>query len=71
LALGNVLIAVGAIVLSASGTLAGRLGKDTAFAVTLVAGIIVLFSGFIVASNAVTPKRSVNATLAALLSPSR
>jgi hypothetical protein len=71
LALGNILIAVGAIILSASGTLAGRLGKDTAFAVTLVAGIIVLFSGFIVASNAVTPKRSVNATLAALLSPSR
>ena len=32
LALGNVLIAVGTLVLSASGTLAGRLGKDTAFA---------------------------------------
>ena len=29
-----ILIAVGAIILSASGTLAGRLGKDQAFAVT-------------------------------------
>ena len=71
LALGNVLIALGAIILSASGTLAGRLGKDTAFAVTLVAGVVVLFAGFMVASNAVTPKRTVSATLAAALSPSR
>lgn len=71
LALGNVLIALGAIVLSASGTLAGRLGKDTAFAVTLVVGVVVLFAGFMVASNAVTPKRTFSATLAAALSPSR
>ncbi len=50
LALGNVLIAIGTLVLSASGTLAGRLGKDRAFAITLLAGIAVLFAGFLVAS---------------------
>jgi hypothetical protein len=52
LALGNVLIAVGTLLLSASGTVAGRLGKDRAFAVTLLVGICVLFAGFLVASNA-------------------
>ena len=52
LALGNVLIAAGAVILSLSGTFAGRLGADTAFAVTLAAGISVLFVGFLVASNA-------------------
>ena len=51
LALGNVLIATGTIVLSLSGSLAGRLGKDQAFAVTLLTGVIVLFAGFLVASN--------------------
>jgi hypothetical protein len=71
LALGNVLVAAGAVILSASGTLAGRLGKDRAFAVTLVAGVVVLFAGFIVASNAVGTRRRVSATLAAVLSPSR
>jgi hypothetical protein len=49
---GNLLIAAGTIVLSASGTLAGRLGKDRAFAVTLLAGVVVLFAGFLVASVA-------------------
>ncbi|MFM8827163.1 MAG: hypothetical protein ACKOFT_08815 [Actinomycetota bacterium] len=57
LAAGNVLIAAGAAVLSASGTFAGRLGADTSFAVTLSAGISVLFAGFLVASNATTPRR--------------
>ena len=52
LALGNVLIAAGAAILSASGTFSGRLGADTSFAVTLLAGIVVLFAGFLVASNA-------------------
>ena len=47
---GNVLIAVGTLVLSASGTLAGRLGKDRAFTVTLLVGICVLFAGFLVTS---------------------
>ncbi len=50
LVLGNVLIAGGTLILSASGTLAGRLGKDEAFAITLLAGIVVLFVGFLVAS---------------------
>jgi hypothetical protein len=52
LAAGNVLIATGALVLSASGTLAGRLGADRAFALTLLVGICVLFVGFLVASSA-------------------
>ncbi|MEY4338259.1 MAG: hypothetical protein RLZ14_109 [Actinomycetota bacterium] len=51
LALGNVVIAVGTLVLSASGSLAGRLGKDRAFAVTLLVGIAALFVGFLVASS--------------------
>ena len=55
LAAGNVVIALGTLILSASGTLAGRLGKDTAFAVTLVAGVVVLFCGFLIA----TPGRPV------------
>ena len=55
LVVGNLLIAVGTLVLSASGTVAGRLGKDTAFALTLLIGIAVLFVGFLVASTA--PRR--------------
>lgn len=51
LVVGNLLIAAGTTVLSASGTLAGRLGKDTAFAITLLIGIVVLFAGFLVAST--------------------
>lgn len=57
LAAGNLLIALGAIVLSASGTIAGRLGKDRAFAITLLIGVSVLFAGFIVASNAVAVRK--------------
>lgn len=52
----NVLIAVGTLVLSASGSFAGRLGEDRAFAVTLVVGVVILFAGFLVAS--VAPVRS-------------
>ena len=51
LALGNLLIAAGTLVLSASGTLAGRLGKDRAFVVTLLVGIVVLFAGFLVSPS--------------------
>jgi hypothetical protein len=51
LALGNVLVATGTIVLSASGSFAGRLSKDRAFAITLLIGVCILFSGFLVASN--------------------
>jgi len=50
LVVGNVLIAVGTLVLGGSGTLAGRLGEVRAFAVTLVIGIAVLFAGFLVAT---------------------
>ena len=59
LAAGNILIAAGAAVLSASGSLAGRLGADTSFAVTLLVGITVLFAGFLVASNATHPTSAV------------
>jgi hypothetical protein len=57
LALGNVLVAVGTLVLSASGTLAGRLGRERAFAVTLVVGVCLLFAGYLVAVSrpAATP----------------
>jgi hypothetical protein len=48
---GNALIALGTIVLSASGSLAARLGEERAFIVTLVIGVIILFSGFLVASS--------------------
>ncbi len=58
LALGNVVIAVGTLVLSASGSLAGRLGKDRAFAVTLLLGIAALFVGFLVASARPAPQRT-------------
>ena len=51
LATSNVLVAAGTIVLSASGLLAGRLGKDRAFAVTLLIGLCILFAGFLVATN--------------------
>ena len=50
LAIGNVVIATGTLILSASGTVAGRLGKDRAFALTLVLGITVLFAGFLIAT---------------------
>ena len=49
-ALANLLIASGTLVLSGSGTLAGRLGEDRAFAVTLLVGIVILFAGFLTAS---------------------
>lgn len=51
LVVGNVLIAVATLILSASGTLAGRLGKDRAFAITLLLGVCVLFAGFLVATR--------------------
>lgn len=51
LAVGNVLVALGTFVLSGSGTLAGRLSKDRAFAITLLVGLCILFCGFLVASN--------------------
>jgi hypothetical protein len=62
--LGNVLIAGGTLILSASGTLAGRLGKDRAFAVTLLVGIVVLFAGFLVASAAPARRAALHAVAA-------
>lgn len=61
LALGNTLIAVGTLVLSGSGSLAGRFGKDQAFAITLLAGVTVLFVGFLVASNSLAGTRRITA----------
>ena len=51
LVLSNVTVMLGTLTLSASGSLAGRLGEDRAFAVTLTIGVIVLFGGFIVAGS--------------------
>jgi hypothetical protein len=59
LAGGNILIAAGAAILSASGTFSGRLGADRSFAITLLVGIVVLFAGFLVASNATHSTTSV------------
>jgi hypothetical protein len=47
----NVLIAVGTVVLSMSGLLNSVLGEMEAFSVTLVAGISVLFCGFLVGAS--------------------
>lgn len=66
---GNLLIALGTLVLSASGTLAGRLGKDRSFAVTLLVGIVVLFLGFLVATT--SPRRATAAQPAANVTPIR
>ena len=52
LAAGNILIALGTAILSASGSLSGRMGKDRSFAITLLAGIVVLFAGFLVSTSA-------------------
>jgi hypothetical protein len=62
LALGNVLIASGTLVLSASGTLAGRFGEDRAFAITLLVGVSILFFGFLVASNSTHAKSTQRAS---------
>ena len=64
LALGNAVIAAGTVILSLSGTFAGRLGKDRAFSVTLAVGIAVLFAGFLIASTASAVRRRVVTTSA-------
>lgn len=76
---GNLLIALGAAVLTSSGSLAGRLGEERAFAVTLLAGICALFAGFLVASQASAPGgappsaawRVTDDEIAEILSPAR
>ena len=50
LVLSNAFIAAGTLVLSASGSLAGRLGEEQAFTVTLSIGVLILFVGFMVPS---------------------
>lgn len=61
LAFGNLLVAVGTFVLSASGTVAGRLGKDRAFAITLLVGLCILFIGFLTASNSTQTQKELPA----------
>ncbi len=51
LAGGNALIALGTLVLSSGGLLQGTIGQDESFAVTLAAGIAVIYAGFVVASG--------------------
>jgi hypothetical protein len=60
LVIGNALIATATLILSSSGTLAGRLGKDRAFAITLLIGICVLFAGFLVATGKPVATRDLN-----------
>ena len=48
--LGLVLLAVGTVVLSLSGTLNSALGEMRAFSVTLTAGVVLLFLGFALSS---------------------
>lgn len=54
---GNLLIAAGTATLSASGLLNSVLGEMDAFAVTLAAGVTVLFAGFLVASSTAPARR--------------
>jgi len=62
LAIGNMVIATGTLILSASGLLAGRLGQDRAFAITLLIGVCTLFAGFLVASNSTRNRSTLRAT---------
>ena len=48
---GNALIALGTLVLSSGGLLQGIVGSDESFAITLAAGIAVIYAGFVVASG--------------------
>ena len=50
LVISNVFIAIGTLVLSASGSLAGRFGEERAFTITLSVGAVILFVGFMVPS---------------------
>jgi acyl dehydratase len=52
LAGGNALIALGTLVLSSGGLLQGAIGQDEAFTISLAAGIVVVYAGFVVASSA-------------------
>ncbi len=69
----NVLIAVGTLILSSSGLLNSVLDEMDGFAVTLVAGITVIFAGFLVATSTSRPKPAPPSPLppAQLLTPTR
>lgn len=60
-ALGNIVVATGTLILSGSGVIAGRLGQDRAFAITLLIGVCALFGGFLIASSSMR-ERSVQLT---------
>lgn len=55
LVVSNVLIALGTLVLSGSGSLAGRFGEERAFTITLSLGVVILFVGFLVPSRRTGP----------------
>jgi hypothetical protein len=57
----NLLIALGTLVLSSGGLLQGVIGKDEAFALSLAAGIVVIYAGFAVASLRSDAARSASA----------
>ena len=57
LAAGNALIAAGTVILSLSGLLNSTMGEMEAFAVTLAAGVTVLFAGFLVATPPLPRRR--------------
>ena len=63
LVVGNVLIALGVLVLSSGGTIQGVVGHDEAFALTLAVGIVVIYAGFVVASGAGPRDRIASAEL--------
>ena len=55
LAGGNALIALGTLVLSSGGLLQGAVGQDEGFTISLAAGIVVVYAGFVVASSRPRP----------------
>jgi hypothetical protein len=52
LAGGNALIALGTLILASGGLLQGVVGADESFVISLAAGILVIYAGFVVASGA-------------------
>ena len=61
LVLSNAFIAAGTLVLSASGSLAGRLGEEQAFTVTLSIGVLILFVGFLAPGVGASKRRDPDA----------
>ena len=59
LAIANALIALGTLILSAGGLLNSALGEMDAFSLSLVAGISVMFAGFLLTTP--SPRRAANA----------